>query len=115
MQIIITLSEEEKHKVDNCHKALFIDVYNLMAKAIKEGTIISDDPIEKETHHDNKDCIKCHNCGSDMELVTRNRVINNHLLHNVEGYECKCGEIIYTSEQAKAIEAKLFEHGFKFQ
>lgn len=47
MQILITLSEEEKEKIDNCHKALFIDVYNLMAKVIKEGTVISDDKSKK--------------------------------------------------------------------
>lgn len=46
MQILITLSKEEKQKIDNCHKALFVDVYNLMAKAIKEGRIISDNDSE---------------------------------------------------------------------
>lgn len=63
MQILITLSDEDKKKIDNCHKAFFIDVYNLMAKVIKEGKIISDNNSEStfQIEHENN-YMRCGNC-----------------------------------------------------
>ena len=40
MQIVIELTDKEKEMVDNSHKAIFINVYNMMANKIKNGTLL---------------------------------------------------------------------------
>ncbi len=38
MKIVIELTDKEKEMVDNSYKAIFLDVYSMMANKIKNGT-----------------------------------------------------------------------------
>lgn len=50
---------------------------------------------------------QCRICGKPMTLFYRDREFRGQILKNIGAYECECGEIVYTSEQAKYIERQL--------
>lgn len=39
-----------------------------------------------------------------MYLVCKNRLLGDILLADIEAFECECGEVIFSSSQAKFIE-----------
>ncbi len=47
-KIVIDISEEDYKKVKNAHRALFIDLYFLMAKSIIDGAVIDSEPTVTE-------------------------------------------------------------------
>ena len=47
MKYIIELSDDEMEKVKNSHKALFLDVYRMMANIIKNGIAFEEDGEEE--------------------------------------------------------------------
>lgn len=57
MKYIIEVSDDEMEKVKNSHKALFIDVYGMMANIIKNGI-----PLEE---HDNPNSIRINFVGEE--------------------------------------------------
>ena len=59
MKYIIELSDDEMEKVKNSNKALFIDVYGMMANIIKNGI-----PLEE---HDNPNSIRINFVGEEAE------------------------------------------------
>lgn len=63
MKYIIELSDDEMEKVKNSHKALFIDVYRMMANIIKNGI-----PLEQEPFI-NKPCVSEGACREDKIQV----------------------------------------------
>ena len=42
MKLLIDISEEEMDMINNSHKAIFGDVYTMMARKIKDGTPLLD-------------------------------------------------------------------------
>lgn len=48
--------------------------------------------------------MKCFQCNTEMQEITRDRKFNNKIIKNIKAFECKCGNIIYPRESAKMIE-----------
>ena len=47
----------------------------------------------------------CHNCGNKMFPIVKDFTYKNIIVPNVHCFKCShCGEIIYTSSEAKRIE-----------
>lgn len=58
MKYIIELSDDEMEKVKNSHKALFIDVYRMMANIIKNGIAFEEDGEDTISRQAVIDCFK---------------------------------------------------------
>ena len=56
----------------------------------------------------------CHECGSDMKLSAISKVFHfegkEFGINDIQAYQCpKCGELVYTAEEAKRIENLIQE------
>ena len=75
MKYIIELSDDEMEKVKNSHKALFIDVYGMMANTLIKGTpfdsVLEDIKVEMRQVTDRELLNYWHKCDKFIEIIDK--------------------------------------------